>query len=46
MLSNGYAVESAKAPLVPFKFDRRELLANDVALDIYFAGKDHTFSSS
>ena len=42
MLSKGYAVESAKAPLVPFKFDRRELLANDVALDIYFAGICHS----
>ena len=42
MLSKGYAVESAKAPLVPFKFDRRDLLANDVALDIYFAGICHS----
>ena len=42
MESNGYAVKTAEAPLVPFKFERRELLANDVALDIYFAGICHS----
>jgi uncharacterized zinc-type alcohol dehydrogenase-like protein len=42
MQSNGYAVQSAKAPLVPFKFERRELLAKDVALEIYFAGICHS----
>lgn len=42
MKVKGYAVESAKAKLQPFEFNRRELLPNDVALDILFAGICHS----
>lgn len=36
------AALSAKAPLVPFEFERRALGSNDVALDIAFAGICHS----
>jgi uncharacterized zinc-type alcohol dehydrogenase-like protein len=36
------AALSAKAPLVPFEFERRALGVNDVALDIAFAGICHS----
>ncbi len=42
MISKGYAVKSAKAPLEPFSFDRRNLGSKDVALDIYYAGICHS----
>jgi len=42
MKVKGYAVQSAKAKLQPFEFNRRELLPNDVALDILFAGICHS----
>ena len=42
MKTKGYAVKAAKAPLEPFTFDRRELLDQDVALDIYYAGICHS----
>jgi alcohol dehydrogenase (NADP+) len=42
MNSKGYAVKSAKAPLEPFKFERREMKANDVKLDILYAGICHS----
>ena len=42
MKTKGYAVKAAKAPLEPFSFDRRELLNQDVALDIYYAGICHS----
>jgi len=42
MKVKGYAVQSAKAKLQPFEFNRRELLSNDVALDILFAGICHS----
>ena len=42
MKAKGYAVKSAKAPLEPFTFDRRDLLDQDVALDIYYAGICHS----
>ncbi len=42
MKVKGYAVESAKAKLKPYEFTRRELLPNDVALDILFAGICHS----
>ena len=42
MKTQGYAVKAAKAPLEPFSFDRRELLDQDVALDIYYAGICHS----
>ena len=42
MLTRGYAAKSAKAPLEPFEFERREIRANDVAFDISFAGICHS----
>jgi uncharacterized zinc-type alcohol dehydrogenase-like protein len=42
MISKGYAVKSAKAPLESFSFERRELLEKDVQLEIYYAGICHT----
>ena len=42
MKTKGYAVKAAKAPLESFSFDRRELLDQDVALDIYYAGICHS----
>ena len=42
MKSRGYAAKTAKAPLESFEFDRRELGAHDVALDISYAGICHS----
>ena len=42
MKARGLAVMSAKAPLVTYEFDRRELGAHDVALDISYAGICHS----
>ena len=42
MKTRGYAVMQAKEPLVPFEFERREVLANDVAFNIEFAGICHS----
>jgi uncharacterized zinc-type alcohol dehydrogenase-like protein len=42
MKSRGYAATAAKAPLEPFEFNRRELGAKDVALDISYAGICHS----
>ena len=42
MKARGLAVLSAKAALTPFEFERRELGANDVALDISYAGICHS----
>ncbi|MEI7696614.1 MAG: NAD(P)-dependent alcohol dehydrogenase [Actinomycetes bacterium] len=42
MKSRSLAALSAKAPLVPFEFERRALGVNDVALDIAFAGICHS----
>ena len=42
MKSRGLAALHAKAPLARFEFDRRDLRANDVALDIAFAGICHS----
>ena len=42
MISQGYAAISAKADLTPFSFQRRELGAHDVALDISYAGICHS----
>ena len=42
MTTRGYAALSAKAPLEPFTFQRRELRARDVALDIAYAGICHS----
>jgi len=42
MISKGYAVKSAKAPLESFSFERRDLLEKDVQLEIYYAGICHS----
>jgi len=38
----GYAAQKANAPLVPYEFSRREMGANDVELDISYAGICHS----
>jgi uncharacterized zinc-type alcohol dehydrogenase-like protein len=38
----GYAVQSAKTKLQPYDFKRRDLLPDDVALDILFSGICHS----
>jgi len=38
----GYAAYSADAPLAPFSFERRDLRANDVAVDILYCGVCHS----
>jgi len=38
----GYAAQAAGAPLAPFEFERRALRANDVAMDILYAGVCHS----
>lgn len=40
--TQGYAAHSADAPLAPFAFERRDLRANDVAIDILFCGVCHS----
>ena len=42
MQIKGYAVKAAKAHLEPFTFERRELLDQDVQLEIYYAGICHS----
>lgn len=42
MKARGYAVMNAKAPLAPWEFERRELGAHDVALNIAYAGICHS----
>jgi uncharacterized zinc-type alcohol dehydrogenase-like protein len=42
MNTRSYAVMEAKKPLVPYEFDRREVGAHDVALDIAYAGICHS----
>ena len=42
MNTRAYAVLEARKPLVPFEFDRREVGANDVALDIAYSGICHS----
>jgi uncharacterized zinc-type alcohol dehydrogenase-like protein len=42
MNTHGYAVLTAGADLIPFEFDRREVGAHDVELDIKFAGICHS----
>ena len=41
-LTRGYAALEAKAPLVPFEFNRRELGADDVGFNIEFSGICHS----
>jgi len=38
----GYAAQKANAPLAPYEFSRREMGANDVELDISYAGICHS----
>ena len=40
--ANGYAALSAKAPLVPYSFERREPKDHDVVIDIKFSGICHS----
>ena len=42
MKVRGYAAMQAKAALTPWEFDRRELGANDLSLDIKFSGICHS----
>jgi uncharacterized zinc-type alcohol dehydrogenase-like protein len=40
--TRGYAAQSATAPIAPFSFTRRDLRADDVAIDILYCGICHT----
>lgn len=40
--AHAYAVQSAEAPFQPFSFERRDLRADDVAIDILFCGVCHS----
>src|SRR4051812_29522848 len=40
--TKGYAAQSAKSPLVPFSFDRRDPGPTDVQIDILFCGVCHS----
>ncbi len=42
MKTIGYAVESATTPLAPFRFERRTLRPNDVAMEILYCGVCHS----
>ena len=42
MNTRSFAALAAKTDLVPYQFDRRELGAHDVALDIHYAGICHS----
>ncbi|MEY3185367.1 MAG: hypothetical protein RIR58_103, partial [Actinomycetota bacterium] len=42
MKAKGYAVLEAKADLVPFEFERRELGSNDVGFEIHYSGICHS----
>jgi alcohol dehydrogenase (NADP+) len=42
MHANGYAAHSNTSPLVPFSFQRREPLPNDVQIEIMFCGVCHS----
>lgn len=42
MKVNGYAAQSAKATLVPYSFERREVGDNDVLVEIQYCGICHT----
>src|SRR5438128_1645836 len=39
---NGYAARSAKEPLKPFSFERRDPTPRDVQIDILYCGVCHT----
>ena len=36
--TRGYAAQSPTAPIAPFSFTRRDLRADDVAIDILYCG--------
>ncbi len=38
----GYAAQSAESPLAPYRFERRELRPEDVAIDILYCGVCHS----
>src|SRR5258706_970927 len=38
----GYAAMNSKAPLGPFSFDRRDLRADDILIDIVYCGVCHS----
>src|SRR6187402_3176000 len=40
--ASGYAAQSAKAPLAPFSFERREPREHDVNIEIKFCGICHS----
>ncbi|WDZ97808.1 NAD(P)-dependent alcohol dehydrogenase [Herbaspirillum sp. WKF16] len=40
--SQGYAAQNASSPLAPFSFERREVGAHDVQMDILFCGVCHS----
>ena len=40
--TQGYAAQDAQTPLLPFTFDRREVGAHDVAIDIAYCGVCHS----
>lgn len=40
--AKGYAAHSAITPLTPFRFERREIGANDVLIDILYCGVCHS----
>jgi uncharacterized zinc-type alcohol dehydrogenase-like protein len=42
MKSHGYAVQDAKAAFAPFRFERREPQAGDVAMEILYCGICHS----
>ena len=42
MNTMGYAAPSAEAPLSPFKFERRALRDNDVAMEVLYCGVCHS----
>lgn len=42
MKTIGYAAQSTTSPLTPWEFDRRDLRANDVAMDILYCGVCHS----
>ena len=42
MKSRGLAIDSATSPLKSFEFDRREIGANDVGLDVKYTGICHS----
>jgi uncharacterized zinc-type alcohol dehydrogenase-like protein len=42
MQTVGYAAHDAESPLVPFAFERRELRADDVAIEVLYSGICHT----